>query len=139
MKYLEHISSKTRVDGKFHDFSSAVLNNPNDPKSGTGITFTTGLLKDRQEMKKRLVAHCQIKKYQQRCYEWVGIGRYVDSTQWFVDEAVYMRYEEKYDEQLEQIASQHLRGKQIIFNKVGRNDPCPCGSGTKYKKCHGKA
>jgi preprotein translocase subunit SecA len=22
--------------------------------------------------------------------------------------------------------------------KVGRNDPCPCGSGKKYKKCHGK-
>jgi preprotein translocase subunit SecA len=23
-------------------------------------------------------------------------------------------------------------------SKVGRNDPCPCGSGKKYKKCHGK-
>ncbi|MDE2259034.1 MAG: SEC-C domain-containing protein, partial [Betaproteobacteria bacterium] len=22
-------------------------------------------------------------------------------------------------------------------NKVGRNDPCPCGSGKKYKYCHG--
>jgi preprotein translocase subunit SecA len=22
-------------------------------------------------------------------------------------------------------------------DKVGRNDPCPCGSGKKYKKCHG--
>ena len=21
---------------------------------------------------------------------------------------------------------------------AGRNDPCPCGSGEKYKKCHGK-
>ncbi|MYA29588.1 MAG: hypothetical protein F4Z24_10065, partial [Nitrospira sp. SB0666_bin_27] len=21
--------------------------------------------------------------------------------------------------------------------KVGRNEPCPCGSGKKYKKCHG--
>jgi uncharacterized protein len=21
--------------------------------------------------------------------------------------------------------------------KVGRNDPCPCGSGKKYKNCHG--
>lgn len=24
------------------------------------------------------------------------------------------------------------------FPKVGRNDPCPCGSGKKFKKCHGK-
>ena len=23
-------------------------------------------------------------------------------------------------------------------DKVGRNDPCPCGSGKKYKHCHGK-
>src|SRR5690606_5489196 len=22
---------------------------------------------------------------------------------------------------------------------IGRNDPCPCGSGKKYKKCHGAA
>ena len=24
------------------------------------------------------------------------------------------------------------------FQNVGRNDPCPCGSGKKFKKCHGK-
>ena len=25
-----------------------------------------------------------------------------------------------------------------VFNKIGRNAPCPCGSGRKYKKCHGR-
>jgi preprotein translocase subunit SecA len=25
-----------------------------------------------------------------------------------------------------------------VEEKVGRNDPCPCGSGKKYKQCHGK-
>lgn len=25
-----------------------------------------------------------------------------------------------------------------VGDKVGRNDPCPCGSGKKYKQCHGK-
>ena len=24
-----------------------------------------------------------------------------------------------------------------LGEKVGRNDDCPCGSGKKYKKCHG--
>jgi SEC-C motif-containing protein len=28
--------------------------------------------------------------------------------------------------------------RPIISNKVGRNDPCPCGSGSKFKKCCGK-
>ena len=27
---------------------------------------------------------------------------------------------------------------QSTHPKVGRNDPCPCGSGKKYKKCCGK-
>ena len=26
-------------------------------------------------------------------------------------------------------------GQSITPNKTGRNDPCPCGSGKKYKKC----
>lgn len=26
-----------------------------------------------------------------------------------------------------------------MTKKVGRNDPCPCGSGKKYKSCHGIA
>jgi preprotein translocase subunit SecA len=25
-----------------------------------------------------------------------------------------------------------------VEKKVGRNEPCPCGSGKKYKHCHGK-
>ena len=28
-------------------------------------------------------------------------------------------------------------GAQFGGAKVGRNDPCPCGSGRKFKKCHG--
>ena len=29
-------------------------------------------------------------------------------------------------------------GDANLFARVGRNDPCPCGSGKKYKQCHGK-
>jgi len=29
----------------------------------------------------------------------------------------------------------HSAKHQVISNKVGRNDPCPCGSGKKFKKC----
>ena len=37
---------------------------------------------------------------------------------------------------------EEAEGKPETFvregQKVGRNDPCPCGSGKKYKQCHGK-
>ena len=29
-------------------------------------------------------------------------------------------------------------GTVVVGKKIGRNDPCPCGSGKKYKKCCGK-
>jgi uncharacterized protein YecA (UPF0149 family) len=27
--------------------------------------------------------------------------------------------------------------QRIVGDKTGRNEPCPCGSGKKFKKCHG--
>ena len=35
-------------------------------------------------------------------------------------------------------AGRQIRTVRRASAKVGRNDPCPCGSGKKYKKCHGK-
>ena len=32
-----------------------------------------------------------------------------------------------------------VKDKEDPYANVGRNDPCPCGSGKKYKKCHGAA
>lgn len=29
------------------------------------------------------------------------------------------------------------RNGPVDWSSVGRNDPCPCGSGKKFKKCHG--
>jgi preprotein translocase subunit SecA len=42
-------------------------------------------------------------------------------------------------EQLQEVGSDRVKGTPFKRDtpKVGRNDPCPCGSGKKYKKCHG--
>jgi preprotein translocase subunit SecA len=37
-----------------------------------------------------------------------------------------------------QVVAAGLAGLQEAFGQVGRNDPCPCGSGKKFKQCHGK-
>ncbi len=37
----------------------------------------------------------------------------------------------------EQVAVVPQVEQRIVEDEVGRNDPCPCGSGKKYKKCHG--
>ena len=38
----------------------------------------------------------------------------------------------------EEEPNQRPKSPRQANNKVGRNDPCPCGSGKKYKKCHGQ-
>jgi preprotein translocase subunit SecA len=46
-----------------------------------------------------------------------------------------------YDEALANPVPEAVAGAEPVVRegvKVGRNDPCPCGSGKKYKQCHGK-
>ena len=42
--------------------------------------------------------------------------------------------------EIESHRSNNIADDQTHFKgqKVGRNDSCPCGSGKKFKKCHGK-
>lgn len=46
---------------------------------------------------------------------------------------------EGYTEAIENSARQVEKKQPVTVDpKIGRNDPCPCGSGKKYKQCHGK-
>ncbi len=43
------------------------------------------------------------------------------------------------DDKRKQIRKDYNKSTQVIKpKKIGRNEPCPCGSGKKYKKCCGK-
>ncbi len=43
------------------------------------------------------------------------------------------------DEELQEIYDEFRRSRTVVKEKKpGRNDPCPCGSGKKYKNCCGK-
>ena len=49
------------------------------------------------------------------------------------------RKKEREMEQLQFVGGDGSGGATPVVTgqKTGRNDPCPCGSGKKYKKCHG--
>lgn len=42
------------------------------------------------------------------------------------------------EEKIEEITKQYKKDSIVRVNKIGRNEPCICGSGKKYKKCCGK-
>ncbi|MDP9892261.1 preprotein translocase subunit SecA [Variovorax boronicumulans] len=51
---------------------------------------------------------------------------------------VEVRVDEENQRRLAAIGAGALSAEASAFARVGRNDPCPCGSGKKYKQCHGK-
>ncbi len=63
------------------------------------------------------------------------------------DRSRYREQKDDYQEQAEQrteagrAASEAAQANNVPYRaakKVGRNDPCPCGSGKKFKNCHGR-
>ena len=55
-----------------------------------------------------------------------------------VEKQFQRRKERELDQARRAGAGQAEAVQQVVRgDKVGRNDPCPCGSGKKYKKCHG--
>ncbi len=60
-------------------------------------------------------------------------------------DALEREFERKKQRELDQARAAGSNGNghsngtapRLTGEKVGRNDPCPCGSGKKFKKCHG--
>jgi preprotein translocase subunit SecA len=55
-------------------------------------------------------------------------------------EAEKLQAEQQLQEQNEQDEEARMReeAKEFANKHIGRNDPCPCGSGKKFKNCHGR-
>lgn len=82
-----------------------------------------------------------IQKYQLHQDKWITLGRRIDSP-YLVDLLMVDEKPWQYNESMEKAALEYKRTTVEYANsssrKIGRNDPCPCGSGKKYKNCHGK-
>ena len=52
--------------------------------------------------------------------------------------AVLEKRLQAWEARLEAVAARQQHAPIAIDRKVGRNEPCPCGSGKKFKACHGR-
>ena len=41
----------------------------------------------------------------------------------------------KMDKRLNEVKAEHGEPERVVRRKIGRNEPCVCGSGIKFKKC----
>mgnify|MGYP001389236581 CR=1 FL=1 len=134
---VDKLAARARADGKVHDATFAF-------KEGSGITFHC-TDEPANVAGPRLESYCKLRKYREKATEWFGLC--MTSTGPDVRLGVSLVFpwiqDENMDEKtkgmqapvpIDQALDALMRGRNRA-KKVGRNDPCSCGSGRKYKKC----
>lgn len=134
VKMIKRSKNTTLTDYESHNFS-IVIDNPN-----SGITYVSHGTDSPHELRKDIECLTAARKYRHKCDKWIGLGNYFSSTG-RIDIVAYHDYEWVNDPNMEEASNRALEHSGIMTTfsgqKVGRNDPCPCNSGKKYKKCCG--
>lgn len=133
-KAIDKIAGLARKDGVSHD-CTVVLD-----EAGTGLTVHCNT--DPLSMAgRRLRLHCERRKYAHKANRWFGIC--VQPSDAALRFGLNLDYGWEPRAEMDALtgglampeATDKLHSAGRAKRKVGRNDPCPCGSGRKYKKC----
>jgi hypothetical protein len=129
---IARVLGLTAADGKQHDITMGL-------EGGGGITIHCNKLPN-EEAREKLGSHCAMRKYTERKDRWYGVSLTPDGEPRFM---LGIEHPWSEDPKLEELAGD-FRVRTVTHalepprsRKVGRNEKCPCGSGKKYKKCHG--
>ncbi|MCY4420192.1 MAG: SEC-C domain-containing protein, partial [Gammaproteobacteria bacterium] len=132
----------TAADGLPHDRSLPLA------ESGNGITLITYPFPDsnfkREYIRDHFESFACARKYKSFATEWIVLGSVVGTSQ-LIDMVWYSNDPWQPNAYLKNLAQELLRPKKTRDasgrrrrEKPNRNQPCPCGSGLKFKKCHGR-
>jgi hypothetical protein len=136
LKTIKELESSALKEGRDRDFTMFV------DEGNIGITFSIVTGRS-EESFGNLEKYCNLKMYQTKYEEWILLGIDVDhSGKRVVDFRVFNKkwqHDPIIEKQLDRFkAAKMYKALGPGRKKVGRNEPCPCGSGLKYKKCCGK-
>jgi hypothetical protein len=127
---IEAIATRARKDGQNHDLTITLseaaagltvhCNNEPVPLAGP-----------------RLERHCRARKYTQRLDRWYGVCVRPEDTSLRFGCSFDYKWEPdiRMDEVTRGLRKTGKPGTAESGRKIGRNQPCPCGSGRKYKNC----
>ena len=87
---------------------------------------------------KKIKTKCEIftSTFTKKCEQHTQRQQYVESKQNVAEEQLVDRNQQAAAQQDTRAQQSH---QPVVKDKLpGRNDPCPCGSGKKFKNCHGR-
>lgn len=130
---ITRVIAMTRSDGENHDMTLGMAGDEG------GITIHCNRLPDQEAMQK-LRGHCAMRKYVTKSDCWFGVAFAPNGAPRLM---VGLIYEWEFDPATEAVAgdfrvSSRTNSINTKDRKIRVNEPCPCGSGKKYKKCHGR-
>ena len=127
-KFINQVAPRVAVNGGLQSLKVSI------PSASAGLTVHCGGLVH-SEAKARLERHCAKHKYVDKAKKWFGLAVRPDGS---VQVAVELVGPWEFNGAMETIlknARSRQQANVVTRQKVGRNDPCPCGSGKKYKHC----
>lgn len=136
-KALDHLMQQSAEHHRGHDITITL------DKLSSGLTIHCND-DPAPAAQRRLAEHCTLRKYAQRAKTWSGICLRPSGAA--IRFGVALDFPWSPNPSME-VAVQHLKksptpmaeAMQMIERKrIGANERCPCSSGLKYKKCHGK-
>ena len=108
-----------------------------------GISYIASYTQDINTLMNEMTIYSHSHKYKAKADKWIGFASSIyspfpvdtieyNTTPWEKDPII--------EEEIKLLDSSvsHLFAEVPNKKKIGRNEPCPCGSGLKFKKCHGK-
>ena len=138
IKIIQRTKRATRLDGELHDASMPF------PRHASGITFVsyppTSSHAEEQRYQDQFRGLAMARKYRSMANEWLALASRSDDQGPF-NMLWYSKEPWQPDPDLDNLAKVLLKSGRAIHasgRKLGRNEQCPCGSGLKFKRCHGK-
>jgi hypothetical protein len=135
---IKTLIEKTLRDNEIHDATLIVLANENDKSSGLGITFISGLYTNAVEIRDKVEIFTKYKKYQQKAYERITFPVFIKENMWLINEFCFSQGIEEFSKKDDAIVKEVFKKPMTMVRKIYPNELCPCGSGKKYKYCHGR-
>ena len=132
---IDLLAKRGIADGKSHDLTVGL----NSGRTGLTIHCNNDPIEVAGPVLQR---HCYARKYTEHAQTWFGVCvRPMDQARRF---GINLEFPWEQDDVMDELTKNMgkpgklttlLREAAKVRVKVGRNDPCPCGSGKKYKKC----